>query len=77
MSTNPDRIVSLISTWLGGRLPTDELRRQIDEIGTADLAPGPAEAVEELRRELAQAQNGERGQLEMVARETLEAVALG
>ena len=77
MSTNPDRIVSLISTWLGGHLETDELRRQIDEIGTADLAPGPAEAVEELRQELAQAQNGERGQLEMVARETLEAVALG
>jgi hypothetical protein len=62
---------------LGGRLPTDELRRQIDEIETADLTPGAAEAVEELRAELAQAQNGERGQLEMVARETLEAVALG
>jgi hypothetical protein len=77
MSTNPDLIVSLLSKWLGGRLPTDELKRRIDEIGTADLAPGPAEAVEELRRELAQAENGERGQLEMVARETLEAVALG
>jgi hypothetical protein len=77
MSTNPDLIVTLLSKWLGGRLPTDELKRRIDEIGTADLAPGPAEAVEELRRELAQAENGERGQLEMVARETLEAVALG
>jgi hypothetical protein len=76
MSTNPDLIVTLLSKWLGGRLPTDELKRRIDEIGTADLAPGPAEAVEELRRELAQAENGERGQLEMVARETLEAVAL-
>jgi hypothetical protein len=77
MSTNPDRIVSLLSNWLGGRLPTDELRRQIDEIGTTGLAPGPAEAVRELQQELAQAENGERGQLEMVARETLEAVALG
>jgi hypothetical protein len=77
MSTNPDQIVTLLSKWLGGRLPTDELRRQIDEIETADLTPGAAEAVEELRAELAQAQNGERGQLEMVARETLEAVALG
>ncbi len=77
MSTNPDRIVSLLSNWLGGRLPTDELRRQIDEIGTTGLAPGPAEAVRELQQELAQAKNGERGQLEMVARETLEAVALG
>jgi hypothetical protein len=77
MSTNPDRIVTLLSTWLGGRLPTDELKRQIDEIGTADLEPGPAEAVEELRQELAGAQSGERGHLEMLARETLEAVALG
>lgn len=77
MSTNPDRIVTLLSNWLGGRLATDELRRGIDEIGTADLAPGPAEAVQELQQELAQAKNGERGHLEMVARETLEAVALG
>jgi hypothetical protein len=77
MSTNPDRIVTLISHWLGGHLQTDELRQRIDEVGTADLEPGPAEAVEELRQELAQAENGERGQLEMVARETLEAVALG
>ena len=77
MSTNPDLIVTLLSKWLGGRLPTEELKRGIDDIGTADLAPGPAEAVEELRRELAQAENAERGQLEMVARETLEAVALG
>jgi hypothetical protein len=77
MSTSPDRIVTLLSTWLGGRLPTDELRRRIEEIGTADLTPGAAEAVMELQQELAQASNGERGHLEMVARETLEAVALG
>lgn len=77
MSTNPDRIVNLLSNWLAGRLQTDELRRQIDEIGTADLSPGAAEAVEELLRELESARNGEHGRLEMVARETLEAVALG
>jgi hypothetical protein len=77
MSTNPDRIVNLLSTWLGGRIQNDELLRQIDEIGTAELSPAAVEAVEELRKELGQAENGERGQLEMVARETLEAVALG
>jgi hypothetical protein len=77
MSTNPDRIVNLISTWLGGRLQTDELSRRIEEIGTDDLEPGPAQAVREFQQELARAENGERGQLEMVARETLEAVALG
>jgi hypothetical protein len=77
MSTNPDQIVTLLSHWLGGHLQTEELRDRLDEVETADLTPGQAEAVEELRRELAQAENGERGQLEMVARETLEAVALG
>jgi hypothetical protein len=77
MSTSPDHIVTLLSKWLGGHLETDELKRQIDEVGTEGLEPGPAEAVEELREELARAENGERGHLEMVARETLEAVALG
>jgi hypothetical protein len=77
MSTSPDRIVSLISSWLGGHVQTDELRHSIDEIATDDLTPEQAEAVEELRRELDHAENGERGNLEMVARETLEAVALG
>jgi hypothetical protein len=77
MSTNPDRIVTLISHWLGGHLQTDELRDRLDEIGTADLSPGSAEALDELRQELARAENGDKGQLEMVARETLEAVALG
>jgi hypothetical protein len=77
MSTNPDRIVTLISHWLGGHLQTDELRDRLDEIGTADLSPGSAEALDELREELARAENGDKGRLEMVARETLEAVALG
>lgn len=76
MSTNPDLIVNLLSTWLGGHIRTDELKRQIDEIGTDGLTPDAAEAVDELRQELGQAENGERGHLEMVARETLEAVAL-
>jgi hypothetical protein len=77
MSTNPDHIVTLLSKWLGGHLQTDELKRRLDELGTEGLEPGAAEAVEELRMELARAENGERGHLEMVARETLEAVALG
>ena len=77
MSTNPDRIVTLLSNWLGGRLPTDELRRGIEAVGTAELGADAAEAVQELQQELAQAENGERGHLEMVARETLEVVALG
>ena len=77
MSTNPDQIVTLISHWLGGHLQTEELRERLDEIGTAELSTESAEAVEELRQELAETTNGGKGHLEMVARETLEAVALG
>ena len=43
-------------------------------IGTADLAPGQAEAVEEL---VAEFDTGEAGDREMLVRETLEAIALG
>jgi hypothetical protein len=77
MSTNPDRIVTLISTWLSGRLKNEQLQREIDEIGTDGLAPNQAEALAELRLELERATPDQRGHLEMVARETLEAVALG
>jgi hypothetical protein len=51
------------------------LRRQVEAIDVTALGPEQSEAVRELREELAQA-NG-RGDLEMVVRETLEAVALG
>jgi hypothetical protein len=77
MSTNPDQIVNLISTWLGGRLTDEALQLEIDRVGAAGLAPGQAQAVDELRRELERSASDERGELERVARETLEAVALG
>jgi hypothetical protein len=76
MSTNPDdQLVTVISRWLARHVSDDELRAAIAEIGTDDLAPDQAEAVRELEAELAN--GGGRGDLEMVARETLEAVALG
>jgi hypothetical protein len=77
MSTNPDRIVNLISTWLSGRITNDELQQEIDRLGAEGLAPGQAQAVDELRQELLRAEPDERGDVERVARETLEAVALG
>jgi hypothetical protein len=77
MSTNPDRIVNLISTWLAGRITDEELGREIDRIGADDLAPDQAEAVGELREELDRSEPANRADLERVARETLEAVALG
>jgi hypothetical protein len=82
MSMNPERerpddqLVTLISTWLGGHASTEELRSGIEAIDIDDLSTTQLEAVRELQEELANADPGERGDLEMVARETLEAVAL-
>jgi hypothetical protein len=76
MSTRPDdRLVTLISRWLARHVGDDELRSGIAEIGVEGLDPERREAVEELVAELEGAQG--RGSLERVARETLEALALG
>jgi hypothetical protein len=72
-----DEIVSLLSQWLMRTLGNDELRKRIEEIGTADLAPGQRAAVEELLAALENAFPGERGDLEMVVRETVESLAYG
>jgi hypothetical protein len=83
MSTNrefqriDDEIVALLSQWLMGSLGNDELRKRIEEIGTDELAPGQRAAVEELLGALGNAYPGERGDLEMVLRETIEALAYG
>lgn len=72
-----DRLIRLIFQWLGGHLGNAELLRGIEETDSDGLAPGQAEALAELVEQLERAKPGERGELEMVARETLEAVALG
>ena len=72
-----DEIVSLLSQWLMRSLGNDELRKRIEEIGTEELAPGQRAAVEELLAALAQALPGERGDLEMIVRETVESLAYG
>jgi hypothetical protein len=83
MSTSPDttatedRLIAVISKWLGRHIGNDELRRQITESGTDGLSASQVEAVEELARELDQVAPGERGHVEMVARETVEVLALG
>lgn len=76
MSTRPDdRLVTLISQWLARHVRDEELRSGIAEIGTVGLEPEQREAVEELLVELDRPRG--RGSLERVARETLEALALG
>jgi len=72
-----DRVIRLISRWLGRHIGNAELRRGIEESGAEGLAPGQAEALAELVGRLARTQPGERGELEMLARETLEVMALG
>ena len=82
MSTSPDTgtraddlLVTLISRWLARHVSSDELRAGLDAIDAAELADDQAEAVHELRAELDDGRG--RPELEMVARETLEALALG
>jgi len=72
-----DEIVSLLSQWLMGALGNDELRKRVEEIGTDELAPGQRTAVAELQVALGNAFPGERGDLEMVVRETIEELAYG
>ena len=80
MSTSPDlsqraddQIVTLLSQWLARHVSDEELRRRVEAIGTGELSPAQAEAVEELLADL----GADRGQDEMLVRETLEALALG
>jgi hypothetical protein len=82
MSTSPDtrtedRLITLISRWLAGHIGNAELQRGIGDAGAEGLGPGQLEALGELSERLDAAKPGERGELEMIARETLEALALG
>ena len=76
MSTSPENhLVNVLSHWLARHIDNAELLRELEAVDTSALSPAQAEAVHELCEELVST-NG-RGDLEMVVRETLEAVALG
>jgi len=83
MSTTPDskrsddQLVTHLSHWLTRQLGNDELRRKVEEIGTDELAPGGRDAVNELLVELSTAIPGERAQLEVLVRETVETLVYG
>jgi hypothetical protein len=76
MYTTPENhLVNVLSHWLARHLGDAELKRELDALDMSQFRAEQVEAVDELRAELA---NGHaRGDLEMVVRETLEAVALG
>ena len=68
-------MVTVISRWLARHVSDDELQRALEQVRSGELTADQAEAVNELRTELREVR--ERAELEMVARETLEALALG
>lgn len=68
-----DRAVDLITHWLTGQIDDAAFR---SELSTDGLSGEGAEAVRELLDELERS-DASRGHLQMVARETVEALALG
>jgi hypothetical protein len=76
MSTSPDaRVVNVLSHWLARHVDDNELRAELAAVDISGLGPDQQEAVTELRDQLS-GDDG-RGDLEMVVRETLEALVLG
>jgi hypothetical protein len=77
MSTSPeDQIVALLSRWLARHLGNEELRRALEATDRSELPADHAELVDELRAGLATAGPNDRGALEPLVRETIEAIAL-
>jgi hypothetical protein len=75
MSTSPDDLVTTLSRWLARHVDDERLRHDVEGVDESALSSLQAEAVAELRVEL---RDGLRGpDLEMIVRETLEALALG
>jgi hypothetical protein len=73
---SPDELVNLLSHWLARHVSDDELASGLRAAQERGLTtPDQAEAVTELLDELGRGES--RGELERVARETLEALALG
>ena len=68
-----DRAIDLITHWLTGQIDDEGLRKELSVDG---LTGEGAEAVRELLDELDKPDAG-RGHLQMVGRETVEALALG
>jgi hypothetical protein len=72
-----DRLVTHLSHWLTRQIGNDELLRKVEAIGTDELAPGCRDAVGELVAELRTTAPGERAQLEVAVRETVETLVYG
>ena len=73
-----DEIVSLLSQWLNGSLGNDELRKRIEQLRHRRARARPARRRStSCSSRSANAFPGERGDLEMLVRETVESLAYG
>jgi hypothetical protein len=72
---SPDALVNLLSHWLARHVTDAQLASGLRDAQSETLSPDQADAVAELLDELDRGES--RGELERVARETLEALALG
>jgi hypothetical protein len=70
-----NQLVNVLSHWLARHVDNAVLKGELDSLDLSQLSADQREAVDELSEELVST-NGQ-GELEMVVRETLEAVALG
>jgi hypothetical protein len=75
MSTShSDTLINLLSRYLARHLTNDELLEELERLGTDGLPRDPSELVQELVDEL-QKPGQKRGSVEVLVRETLEAIA--
>jgi hypothetical protein len=72
-----DQIVGLLSRWLARHIDNTELGSGLAAAGRDGLSEDQTTALDELKEELVRTGPTGRGDLEMVVRETLEALALG
>ncbi|MDX6503585.1 MAG: hypothetical protein QOE29_710 [Gaiellaceae bacterium] len=72
-----DAIVQLCSRWLARHIGNPELAAELERVDPTQLQPGQAEAVAELRAALTAAGETRTATLEVVLRETIEALAMG
>jgi hypothetical protein len=77
MSTSPEAAINLLSRWLAGHVGNDDLRRELAGVEPAGLGAETREVLDDLRSVLAGAGDEQRGEVDRLVRETLEALALG
>jgi hypothetical protein len=73
MSTSPDDVVQILSSWLAGHVDDAQVEQVLAD--SRELGPESSRLVEELRRELSSPDK--RAKLQPLVRETIEAIALG